>query len=323
MMNDLISICIPTYKRPGFLALALRSCVAQSYRPLEILIGDDSPDDSALAALADVADTDDLHIVYHRNDPALGQNANVAALFQRANGDRLVLLHDDDLLLPGAIDMLLEPWQRYPNLSMTFGQQDHITHDGAMDHKETEEHRIGHNLNDTPMLIEDALKSALLLQIPSDGFMLLSSLARRIGYRSDEEVGVYCDKDFALRVGAALDADSMYYLARPVSLYRSSKDSISNSTLSHQTDQPRAAVAIYESLSSFNITGDRKTARAFLVQHIVDKVVKGYAISRQRRKALSLFLSPAYGWKRRLTGRGLYHLAIIIEPRLDRYRAYR
>ena len=40
---------------------------------------------------------------YLRNESSLGQAGNVNQLFARARGERLVLMHDDDFLLPGAL----------------------------------------------------------------------------------------------------------------------------------------------------------------------------------------------------------------------------
>ncbi|MEM1303844.1 MAG: glycosyltransferase, partial [Planctomycetota bacterium] len=45
--TPLISVCIPTYRRPDLLREAVESVVRQEYRPLEIIVGDDSPTPAA------------------------------------------------------------------------------------------------------------------------------------------------------------------------------------------------------------------------------------------------------------------------------------
>src|SRR4051812_26501670 len=45
VVSDLITICIPTYRRPSLLLSCLQTCFMQDYRPLEIDIGDNSPND--------------------------------------------------------------------------------------------------------------------------------------------------------------------------------------------------------------------------------------------------------------------------------------
>ena len=43
-MNLSISICIPTYKRAKLFKEALYSVIEQALQPMQIIIGDDSPD---------------------------------------------------------------------------------------------------------------------------------------------------------------------------------------------------------------------------------------------------------------------------------------
>jgi len=51
MVNPLVSVIIPTYNCAGFLREALESVLAQTYRPLEILVIDDGSTDDPQAAL--------------------------------------------------------------------------------------------------------------------------------------------------------------------------------------------------------------------------------------------------------------------------------
>src|SRR5438309_2349605 len=119
-MNQLISICIPTCDRPGLLKDAVLSCYAQTYRPLEIIVGDDSRDNRVDSFLGGIATDATIELRYHRNQPPLGQADNVNDLFGRAQGERIVLLHDDDLLLPDAVENLADCWSSYPQLTAAF-----------------------------------------------------------------------------------------------------------------------------------------------------------------------------------------------------------
>ena len=51
-MKKLISVCIPTYGRSVYLQTAVRSVLEQEHRPLEILVGDDSPNEENHAFIA-------------------------------------------------------------------------------------------------------------------------------------------------------------------------------------------------------------------------------------------------------------------------------
>ena len=322
-VKALVSICIPTCNRPDLLELALRSCVAQTYEPLELVIGDDSANDAARDVVESFRNAREWTIAYRRNSPTLGQNANVNDLFARATGRRLVLLHDDDLLLPGAIEALSAPWRDHPDLALTFGRQELITQDGTLDVSGTEKHnRTYGRTSDTAGLIADSMSAALLLRIPNNGFMIDAATARTLGYRRFEEVGVYCDADFTLRLGASLGPNRIVFVDRAVSQYRANADSISHSGESRRLNHPQAAIALYENLETLGISPKLRREREHFVDHLIVKLVKGYAVSGRRRNALKLFLSKTYGWRRRTSPRGLYHLALIAEPRLDRIRSY-
>jgi glycosyltransferase involved in cell wall biosynthesis len=321
-MADLVSICIPTYRRPELLAAALESCARQTYDPLEIVVGDDSPDESSAAVVEAYSTKRKWDISYKHHRPSLGQNANVADLFSRARGRRIVLLHDDDTLMPEAVRLLSEPWIAHPDLAISFGKQQLISHEGDVDEPGSERYNAKHNRSGGDRLLHNSMQAALLLQIPNDGYMVDADIAREIGYRSEAQVGVYCDTDFSLRLGAALPPDRLYYIDRYLSQYRASDTSISNSSESRRADHPRAAIAVFELVHGLRASDGLDKEKAYLLNHLIDKLVKGYAISGRRATAARLFLSKAYGWHRRLSPRGLYHLLLIVEPRMDRLRPY-
>lgn len=99
MKTTKISICLPTCNRPELLVESLTSCLAQTHENIEILIGDDSSDHRT-QALIDSTYLHEPRVIYVRNEPALGQADNIARLFDRATGDKILLIHDDDASRP-------------------------------------------------------------------------------------------------------------------------------------------------------------------------------------------------------------------------------
>lgn len=91
-----ISICIPAYKRPKNIDRLLHSISIQSFKNFEIVITDDSPDDSLQPVLQKYAH---LPILYHKNETALGTPANWNKAISLANGKWIKLMHDDDWFL--------------------------------------------------------------------------------------------------------------------------------------------------------------------------------------------------------------------------------
>jgi glycosyltransferase involved in cell wall biosynthesis len=72
----------------------LDSIKVQTFRNFEILINDNSPDDS----VEKLVDTfrNDLPISYERNQPSVSAGINCIKVMQRANGDWIKVMHDDD-----------------------------------------------------------------------------------------------------------------------------------------------------------------------------------------------------------------------------------
>ena len=94
-MNDpFISICIPTYQRPHLLKTLLDSIAIQTYRDFEVIINDNSPDDTVELLVKKYENK--LPVFYQRNNPPGTASENTNAIMQRANGDWIKIMHDDD-----------------------------------------------------------------------------------------------------------------------------------------------------------------------------------------------------------------------------------
>src|SRR5450631_3588539 len=128
-----ISVCIPTYNRLKTLREAVASCLNQSRLPDEIVIGDDSGSDETENWIKEMQNNSAVKIRYYHNRPSLKQAANVNQLFSRAEGELLILLHDDDLLMPEAIQQLFSCFLEYPEIDAAFGKQLLITDSGVVD----------------------------------------------------------------------------------------------------------------------------------------------------------------------------------------------
>lgn len=90
----LISICIPAYKRVQYLQRLLDSIAVQTFRDFEVVVSDDSDDDSVYNLLE--AYTEKFTIHYYKNEPSLGTPANWNFGISKATGEWIKLIHDDD-----------------------------------------------------------------------------------------------------------------------------------------------------------------------------------------------------------------------------------
>ncbi len=89
-----ISICIPAYKRVDSLQRLLDSITKQTFIDFEVVITDDSPDDS-VQKLADTFKVK-FSLKYFKNSTTLGTPANWNASINKASGEWIKIMHDDD-----------------------------------------------------------------------------------------------------------------------------------------------------------------------------------------------------------------------------------
>ncbi|HXV25108.1 MAG TPA: glycosyltransferase family 2 protein [Alphaproteobacteria bacterium] len=199
----LVSICIPTCDRPLLLWEAILSCFAQSHRPLEVLIGDDSANDDSKSLVETIVSPQGVTLRYRRNRPRLGQAGNVNSLFDAACGDWIILLHDDDTLLPGAVGLLLDRFNSDPEIVAAYGKQWLMSFDGAVLEQESESlNRFYFRDPGHAGTRLSALEAALVQQFPNDGYMVRSSAARALRYPEEGETDrvSWCDFAFGLRL---------------------------------------------------------------------------------------------------------------------------
>ncbi|MFN3495504.1 MAG: glycosyltransferase, partial [Hydrogenophaga sp.] len=105
----LISVLIPTYKPPlDLLQQAIASVISQPYERWEICIADDASNDPALETyLRQLAqDNDRIHVRFRDKNGHISACTNTALALAR--GDYLLLLDQDDLLHPEAMQRVAE-----------------------------------------------------------------------------------------------------------------------------------------------------------------------------------------------------------------------
>ena len=91
-----ISVCIPAYKNAEFLDRNLNALANQDFKDFEVILSDDSPDDSVASVAEEYKNK--LNIRYFKNSPSLGTPANWNFAMQQAAGRYIKLIHDDDWL---------------------------------------------------------------------------------------------------------------------------------------------------------------------------------------------------------------------------------
>jgi glycosyltransferase involved in cell wall biosynthesis len=299
---------MPACERPGLIREALASCLCQDYAPVEILVGDDSVDDATEHAVSEVAAGARWPVRYWRNSPRLGQAENINRLLDAAAGERLLILHDDDRLLPGALRALSECWLRAPETVCAFGRQHVIDAAGKVLTSESEAlnaayFRTPERAGPQP----SALTSGLVGQIPNNGYLVRADAARAIRFRDRRTVGDACDYDFGIRL--AQQFGGFFFLDRYTSELRLTSDSI---TMSGTFSQ------MYPIVRSLELPPSVEFARRVALRRMAPRVVRDYALAGRRREAVRVYFSRSYPMRQR--PRGVFHLLLGLWPALAKLR---
>lgn len=113
-----ISIALATYHGSRYIAEQLQSLLQQTRVPDEIIICDDSSDDSTYEAVKPFLS--DQRIGYHKNTSPLGVAGNFEKALSLTHGEIIFLCDQDDVWLPEKVDTLYQTLQNDPEADAVF-----------------------------------------------------------------------------------------------------------------------------------------------------------------------------------------------------------
>ncbi|EAU54514.1 glycosyltransferase family 2 protein [Mariprofundus ferrooxydans] len=129
VISGLVSTIIPVYNRVEMLRQAVGSVLAQSYRPIEIIIVDDGSTDATGAEADKLAGQhpDEIRVLHIDNGGAgLAREAGRKA----ARGEFIQYLDSDDLLLPEKFSVQVAALNEHPECGIAYGYTRLIDIDG-------------------------------------------------------------------------------------------------------------------------------------------------------------------------------------------------
>lgn len=121
MEHPLLSICVTTYNRAPWLAHSLPRILelARPYRDvIEVLVCDNAATDNTPAVVAKIAETETF--AYHRNAQNVGMLGNMGVTARHASGEYVWLVGDDDILVEGVIENVLEGILDHPDAELVY-----------------------------------------------------------------------------------------------------------------------------------------------------------------------------------------------------------
>lgn len=150
-MNSLITVAIPTYQRLNYLKAAVASAMLQTYENIEILIGQDPTPlglDPEILDWCQLLAQDYPKVKYQSNHCNLGLAGNWNALADAASGDYIVIIGDDDILLPTFIETFMKSAQ--PDIDVFFSDHYVIDSQGERLQSTTEQWTKTYHRSDLP-----------------------------------------------------------------------------------------------------------------------------------------------------------------------------
>ena len=128
----LVSTIIPVHNRAVFLRDAVASVLAQTYRPIEVIVVDDGSTDDTPAAVDAwrVEYPDQVRVVHQRNTgPGLAREAGR----QHARGEFIQYLDSDDVLLPEKFAIQVDGLRASPHCGVAYGYTRYRHADGRLE----------------------------------------------------------------------------------------------------------------------------------------------------------------------------------------------
>jgi glycosyltransferase involved in cell wall biosynthesis len=300
-MPEPVSVCIPTYERPQLLKAAIQSCISQAYRPLRVVVGDDSRTTETADMLKAYSVPEGVSIEYLPRAAVASQRDNIIRLFNHVSTPYVSLLHDDDLFAPGGLDLTIKAAYENPSAIGVFGVQEIVDANGALLRAETEQ------FNQTYLRTKEYLDcvhsvwfSVLSLQLPSNGYLLRTGLAKRAAAALPANPGSAVDVAFAMRLAEVSGDGSLFLTSGATHRYRLTPGA-ETERLDH--------LPIYAFMREINVPRayrdlQRQRLAIFLVAAVNERLSRGDV-----KTARELILSDDYPAERRWRPMGIFHTA--------------
>jgi glycosyltransferase involved in cell wall biosynthesis len=184
-LAPLVSICVPTLsaQRLPYLREAMASARSQTHTNVEILIRDDGSQDAIRDFVLEQARTDD-RVHYARNETRQGLGGNWNALAQWARGEFIVIIGDDDRLLPSFVSRLLSAFT--PETAVAFSNHYVIDADGARVAELTRQFLVTFGRASLPSgMVAEPAACVWQNSVPMSASLLRASHVKRLGIKTD------------------------------------------------------------------------------------------------------------------------------------------
>jgi glycosyltransferase involved in cell wall biosynthesis len=146
--TPLVTVVVTVYQRLDFLAEALRSVAAQTFRDFEVIVADDSGSGAASGITA--AFTSDERFRYLDNGETLGVSLSLRRALGAARGTYVAILNDDDLWEPQFLSRLVPVLEADRRRVLAFADHWVMTEGGEVDREASDRTTEKYGRRDLP-----------------------------------------------------------------------------------------------------------------------------------------------------------------------------
>ena len=213
--RPLITVRIPAYNHEQYVCDALDSVKLQEYANIEIVIIDDGSTDDTAAKISEWIENNggDIRVDF-RSRKNSGISATINELIDMSNGEFLVGLASDDMLLPGSIEKRYEYLSKNPHKMAVFGDSTVINAEG----KQILDSGIAglHGGDKKKYETDRGLKQQIIQNWSTTGSCIMMRRSLHDRFKYDEGLAVE-DRDFYLKM---VSEGVLGFIDYPVSAYR-------------------------------------------------------------------------------------------------------
>lgn len=183
--NPLVTVVVPTHKRPDFLAKTVAAILGQTYQNIELIIvsnGVNPANEECAKSFQDPR----IRYVDQKNSggPSSPRNHGI----QLANGEYIGFCDDDDIWMPQKLEKQVEALEKHPDCGMCYTRMISFNENG-------DEWTVEQESN--PASFETMLYRN---EVPVSSVLIRTALVRKYGgYHEGPEVGDSEDYEFSLR----------------------------------------------------------------------------------------------------------------------------
>ncbi|NMS89683.1 glycosyltransferase [Clostridioides difficile] len=225
----LVSILIPTYNQTLFLSQALTSALNQTYKKIEIIIGDDSTTDD-VEKLVKVYMKYYNNIKYINNGGPLGGNGNInqEKILKVAKGEYISYLFHDDLHNENRIEKMMNYFMNDGSLVLVSSSMNYIDEDNNVVRKQSISSGKDIKMSGQDVIKETLVKLINFIGAPS--MVIFKNIIEAEGIFTLDGNYITALVDVAAWI-KLLEKGNMMYIDEVLSSFRLNKNQNSNNVL--------------------------------------------------------------------------------------------